>query len=302
MKMLPRPRRVWLTGLGVLSACASHVEQSRPPAAPVETSAPQAWSFETEWRRAAVESAPGSPAAAWELDANPTTERAYGTAFDSCVPQHDSGGQGDASRQRFVLDIAQDGSVRQVWSESESPLAACVRESLGRTQYAPAPYDGYRLGLILDLDDAIDLSETSILAQLPRLPRPAPGPITSYDATRTAIRDMGTLEGQTYMEMLTSTFGELFSSGLMKCMTIPPLESERSLRGYSLIIEIAADGASRRLLVEPNPETPASEPLQSPRADCLHDVFDHARLAAPPWDGFWVQMGLDNPPPGFPTK
>lgn len=286
-----------MTGLGVLSACASHVKQSPPPAAPEPGSVPPTGSFETEWNRAAAASAPGSPSKEWERQANRTIERAYGTALDSCVTRLDSGDPATASYERFVLDIARDGSVRHVWSAAESSILTCVRASLGQTQFAPPPYDGYPLGLVLDLSGTVDQSEVHDLAELPRLSRPAPGRITSDEAMQTAIRDMGSREGKLYVPAFASTFGELLNSSLVKCMTIPPLESERLLRGYRLIIEIAADGKTRRLLVEPDPEPSSSNPFRSPRADCLRDGLGHARLTTPPWDGFWVHFGLDNPPP-----
>ena len=89
---------------------------------PVATSVPQAWSFETEWARAAATTAPGSAGQAWERSINPTVERAYGAVIDDCGTPYNSGDPGAISDQRFVLDIAESGSIRQVWSENDSPL------------------------------------------------------------------------------------------------------------------------------------------------------------------------------------
>jgi hypothetical protein len=285
-----------MLGLGMLSACATHEQQSRQPAAPAATSVPQVWSFETEWTRAASGSASGSAGQAWERSVNPTVEHAYGAVLDDCATQRNSGDPGANSDQRLVLDIAQGGNVRQVWSETDSPLLTCARASLSRTRFAPPPLDGYRLGLVLDLGNP------DMPSQFPRLPRPMPGPISSYEAMRLAITDMGTQEGRPYMESFSSTFLAFFRSNLEKCMTIPLLETERSLRGYGLIIEIASDGTTQRMLVEPDPETSASEQFQSPRVDCLRDGLSRAKLAMPPWDGFWLYMGLNNPPTGVPTE
>ncbi len=299
MKLRWRQRWMCLIGLGVLSACATHEQQSRQPAAPVAASVPQAWSFETEWARAAAESSSGSAGQTWERFLNRTLERAYGAVLDDCAAQRISGDRGISSDQRFVLDVAQDGSVRQVWSETDSPLLICARASLGRTRFAPPPMDGHRLGLLLDLDDTDD---TDVPTRFTRLPRPVPGPITSDEAMRLATTDTNTEEGQPYMESFASTFHTYFRSNLERCMTIPLIETERSLLGYGLIIEIALDGTTQRVLVEPDPETSASEKFQSPRADCLREGLSRARLATPPWDGFWAYMVLDNPPPGVPTE
>lgn len=287
---------ICLMGLGMLAACATHERQVGQPEAPVATSPPQAWSFETEWARAAAESAPGSAGQEWEQSINPTVERAYGAVVDSCATPYNSSDPGATSNQRFVLDIAESGSVRQVWSENDSPLLTCARASLSRAQFAPPHMDGYRLGLLLDLGDPDSLQEIS------RLPRPAPGVISSYEAMRMAATDMGTPEGQTYMEGFFPTFEAVFLPIVEKCMRIPLHETEGSLNGYSLFIEIAADGTTQRVLVEPDPETSESEQFQSPRADCLRDGLGRARQEAPPWNGFWVYLGLDNPSSGFLTE
>jgi hypothetical protein len=296
MRLRQHRLSICLLALGALSACATHEQQSRQPAVPVAASVPQAWSFETEWARAAAESAPGSAGQAWERSKTPIVERAYGAVIDDCATPYDHGDPGATSDQRFVLEIAESGSVRQVWSENDSPLLTCARASLSRTQFAPLPMDGYRLGLLLDLGDP------GLPQEIPRLPRPAPGVISSYEAMRMAATDMGTQEGQTYMESFFSTFEAVLLPIADKCMTIPLHETERSLDGYSLFIEIATDGTTQRVLVEPDPESSASEHFQSPRADCLRDGLGRVSLATPPWDGFWVFMGLGNPPPGLPTE
>jgi hypothetical protein len=285
-----------LVALGMLSACATHEHKGQKPTGPVATPAPRAWDFEEEWARAGVESAPGSAGQAWERSSNPTVESAYGAVIDDCATPHDSSDPGATSDQRFVLDIAGSGMVRQVWSEHDSPLLSCARESLGRTRFAPPPTDGYRMGLLLDLGDPESPQ------RIERLPRPAPGSITSYEAMRMAVTDMATQEGQPYMQQFHAKVPEVFLPGFVKCMNIPLLENEQSLRGYGLILEIAADGTAQRVLVEPVPQAPVAEQFRSPRADCLHDALSTATLATPPWDGFWVYMGLDNPPSGFPTE
>lgn len=296
MTMRQLPWWSCMVALGMLSACATPERKAQKPAAPVATPAPRAWDFEKEWARAGVESAAGSAGQAWERSNNPNVESAYGAVIDDCATPYDSSDPGATSDQRFVLDIAGSGIVRQVWSEHDSPLLSCARESLSRTRFAPPPTDGYRLGLLLDLGGPESPH------QIERLPRPAPGSITSYEAMRMAVTDMGTQQGQPYMQKFHSKVPEFFRSSFEKCMSIPLLETEHSLRGYGLILEIAADGTTQRVLVEPDPEAPVAEKFQSPRADCLRDALSGAKLAAPPWDGFWVYMGLDNPPPGFPTE
>lgn len=285
-----------MLALGMLAACATHERKAQEPAVPVATPAPRAWSFEEEWARAADASAPGSAGQAWERSNNPTVEGAYGAVVDDCATPYNPSDPGATSDQRFVLDIAGSGIVRQVWSQHDSPLLTCARESLGRTRFSPPPTDGYRLGLLLDLGDPESPH------QVERLPRPAPGSITSYEAMRMAVTDMATQEGQPYVQQFHSKVPEVFLSRFVNCMNVPLLENEQSLRGYGLIIEIAADGTTQRVLVESDPEAPVAQQFLSPRADCLRDALSDAKLPTPPWDGFWVYMGLDNPPPGFPTE
>ena len=295
--MIPQMTR-WLCvlGLGLQSACATHEQESRQPAAPVATSGPPAWSFDTEWAKAAAESAPGSAVQAWEQSNNPTVEQAYGSVLDDCETLSNPDDPGTHPGQRLVLVIADDGSVREVWSEIDSPLLTCARASLSRVRFAPPPVDGYRLGLVLDL------GEPGLPSDFPPLPRPKPGPISSDEALRLAITDIASEEGQAYMERSAAAFMEVIRANLTRCMSIPLLESERSLRGYRLIIEIGSDGVARRSLVKPEPEVSVSEEFDSPRAMCLLDGLIDAPLAVPPWDGFWADLILDNPLPAVPTE
>lgn len=288
----------WLCviGLGLQSACATHEQQARQPTVPATTSVPEAWNFEAEWAKAVAESAPGSAGHAWEQSVNPALEQAYGSVLDECEAQRNLDDPGFHSGQRLILVIANTGRVRRVWSETDSPLLTCARESLGRAQFAPPPVDGYRLGVTLHL------GEPGLPSDFPRLPRPLPGPISSDEAMRLAITDMSSKEGQPYVQRFSSAFLEHFRSNLARCMSVPLLESERSLLGYRLIMEIGSDGVTRRIMVEPDPEVSASVPFQSPRADCLRDGLSDAELAVPPWDGFWVYLGLDNPPPEVPEE
>jgi hypothetical protein len=293
---LRHQRRIYLLLLGMLSACATHEQQSRQPAAPVAASVTQEWSFAEEWTRAAAESAPGSAGLAWEQSVNPTVEQAYGAVLDDCAMQRNSGDPATNSGQRLVLDVAASGSVRQVWSEFDSPLLTCARAVLSGARFEPPPMDGYRLGLVLHL------GEPEMASEFPRLPRPMPGSISSGEALRLAITDMGSQEGRRYMERFSATFLAYLSPSLTKCMSIPLVEFKQSLRGLQLILEIAADGTAQRVLVEPDPETAAPEPLRSPRTDCLRDSLSRAKLAMPPWDGFWLYVVLDNPPPEVSTE
>ena len=286
MKLLPDARWLGCMTLSMLTACASHVQQPEQSAS----------TFAAEWARAVADPASGTAGEAWERGADPAIELAYGVALDSCDIDHYPGDTGAALNQRFVLDIAQDGAVRQVWSETDSPLLTCVRASLGRARFPPPPFDGYRQGLLLDL------TQWESQEPLPRLPRPAQGSINPDEARRLAIADTNTEEGVPYMQLLATSFAQTLDSTLLKCMAIPLLKSERSLRGYGLIFEVSADGTPQRVLVTPEPELSAPEAFQSPRADCLRGGLSRARLTAPPWDGFWVYMGLDNPPPGIPGQ
>lgn len=295
--MIPRRAR-WLCvmGLGLLSACATQEQQSRQQTASIAAPVSPAWSFETEWARAAAESAPGSAVHAWERAVNPTVEQAYGAVLDDCESLRNPDDPGFHSAQRVILVIARSGSVRVVWSETDSPLLTCARASLNRAQFTPPPVDGYRLGLQLHL------GEPGLPSDFERLPRPPPGPVSSDEAIRLAVTDMASEEGQAYVQRFSSAFTEYVGLTLQRCMTIPLLDSERLLRGYGLIIEIGLDGVAQRSLVRPDPEVSASEEFWSPRAMCLLDGMLDAPLAVPPWDGFWMFVGLANPPPAMPTE
>jgi hypothetical protein len=109
--------------------------------------------FKTEWARAVDDSRTGSAGQAWEAAVNSALEQGLEDVYDGCEIERKQDIAAGFVAQKFVLDVARDGRIRQAWSETESPFSTCARRRLSRIPFAPPPKDGQRLGIILELQE-----------------------------------------------------------------------------------------------------------------------------------------------------
>lgn len=266
-----------------LAGCATQERQSSPqPRGPATEMAAEPTTFEEEWARAGAASDSDGAGKAWGRSINSMLEQAYGDAHEECAKQVTDENSGEPATLRIVLEMAGDGSVANVRSETDSPGTACVRRSFSRARFAPPPRSGERLGVILAFDSELVI----------RLPSRTATSISMAEARALADADAATAEGMAYMQSVISVLDELSGETFDKCMQVRLLESERLATGHNVLFEIAGNGETQRVMVEAEGPGPVAEHVDSPRAECYRNAISDATFPAPPWDNFWMFVGF----------